>query len=33
MKVTLIPIVISALGTVNKGLGTGTEGLGNNRTS
>ena len=35
MKVTVIPVVISALGTVSKKLvqGTGTRGLGNKRTS
>ena len=31
MKVTVIPIVIGALGTVDKGLGTRTRELGNNR--
>ena len=33
MKVTIIPIVTGALGTVTKGLIRGTGGVGNNRTS
>ena len=33
LKVTVIPTVIGALGTVTKAFGTGTEGLGYKRTS
>ena len=33
MKVTVIPIVVGALGTVPKGIGKGTGGLGNKRIS